>query len=180
MKTSMMVRPVLAVGLLACSGMSFSAALTALAPQAGSFAALAANTSYARSVDFDVLPGTTGFSALVQTTWSGAASRMPFSFDAWLTGPSGFAQTLGLTVLPITRIIAGNPVVVGGVELLRASDAALAAGAYTLHITGKPKQVSTVSYNLSVTTPVPEPETAAMLVAGLGALGFLARRRQHA
>ena len=179
MSTSMIVKSAVVAGLLACSGASFSAALTALTPQAGSFAALAANTDYTRTVDFEVLPNTTGFSALVQTTWSGALNRAPVSFSGWLTGPGGYNQVLALTVLPITQVILGQPRVVGGIELLRGSDATLAAGDYTLHIMGKPKQVSTVSYNLSVTTPVPEPETAAMLLAGLGALGFLARRRRQ-
>ena len=179
MSTHMIAKRFVAVGLLAFTGASFAAALTAQAPQAGSFAALAANVDYTRMVDFQVLPSTTGFSALVQTTWSGAASRAPVSFAARLTGPGGFTQALDLTILPITRLIAGNQVVVGGVELLRAADPTLLAGDYTLHITGRPKQVSTLSYNLSVTTPVPEPETAVMLLAGLGALGFLARRRQH-
>ncbi len=34
--------------------------------------------------------------------------------------------------------------------------------------------------NFSVTTPVPEPETYALLLAGLGVVGFMARRRKTA
>lgn len=34
--------------------------------------------------------------------------------------------------------------------------------------------------NFSVTTPVPEPETYALMLAGLGMLGFIARRRKSA
>ena len=34
------------------------------------------------------------------------------------------------------------------------------------------------SANYSVTTPVPEPQTYALLLAGLGAIGFVARRRR--
>ena len=33
--------------------------------------------------------------------------------------------------------------------------------------------------SISVLTPVPEPETYAMLLAGLGLMGFVARRRQR-
>jgi choice-of-anchor C domain-containing protein len=33
--------------------------------------------------------------------------------------------------------------------------------------------------NVSVTTPVPEPETYAMMLAGLGLMGFVARRRKQ-
>ena len=33
-------------------------------------------------------------------------------------------------------------------------------------------------YNLAAVNPIPEPETYALLLAGLGVLGFVARRRQ--
>ena len=34
-------------------------------------------------------------------------------------------------------------------------------------------------FTAQITTPVPEPETSAMMLAGLGLLGFMARRRQQ-
>ncbi|MFC3375878.1 PEP-CTERM sorting domain-containing protein [Rugamonas sp. CCM 8940] len=39
--------------------------------------------------------------------------------------------------------------------------------------------VNTIRYDFTVMRPVPEPETYAMLLAGLGLVGFMARRRQR-
>lgn len=50
---------------------------------------------------------------------------------------------------------------------------------YTLHIVGHSDSDSLVySGELSVAAPVPEPESYAMLFAGLGLIGFAARRRK--
>jgi hypothetical protein len=49
--------------------------------------------------------------------------------------------------------------------------------AHTITVKGK-KLNSTGSFAGTVTATVPEPETYAMMLAGLGALGFLARRRK--
>jgi hypothetical protein len=61
-----------------------------------------------------------------------------------------------------------------------AGSTTLPAGFYQLKVSG-----TTVGGQASyggniVATPVPEPETYAMLLAGLGVVGFLARRRQSA
>lgn len=187
MTSKLLVKFTVGAALAALCGASWSLALSLpllskTTPLSGSFANLAANTNFTETVGFTVLPSTTGFSALVQTTWSGALTRQPFSFAAALTGPGGFNQPFDLTITPITKIILGQSVVIGGIELLRAKDATLGIGNYLLTITGKPRQVSTVSYNVSVTTPltpVPEPETYAMMLAGLGAICFLASRRRR-
>ena len=41
-----------------------------------------------------------------------------------------------------------------------------------------PNQNAFEASNFSVTTPIPEPETYALMLAGLGAMGFVARRRK--
>jgi hypothetical protein len=46
-----------------------------------------------------------------------------------------------------------------------------------LSFTNSPNENAFETANYSVTAPVPEPETYALLLAGLGAVGFVARRR---
>jgi len=48
----------------------------------------------------------------------------------------------------------------------------------SLSFTNAPAQDAFESANYSITTPVPEPETYALLLAGLGAVGFVASRRR--
>ena len=56
----------------------------------------------------------------------------------------------------------------------------LAAGSYKYVVSGSSTGFFGYSLSSSIVevTPVPEPETYAMMLAGLAALGFLARRRQ--
>jgi PEP-CTERM motif len=49
----------------------------------------------------------------------------------------------------------------------------------SLGFSNSPAQNAFESANYSVTAPVPEPETYALLLAGLGAVGFVARRRRN-
>jgi len=56
----------------------------------------------------------------------------------------------------------------------------LSAGNYFYEVSGGNygTQIGQVSFSSTIINAVPEPETYAMLLAGLGALGFVARRRK--
>ncbi len=54
------------------------------------------------------------------------------------------------------------------------------SGILTLIINGSTTGGASYAGTLDVTSPVPEPETYGMLLAGLGVVGFLARRRRQA
>ena len=95
----------------------------------------------------------------------------------WITGPGLFNHAMTLTNTT-------------GGQRLRLEEATMVAGDYTLHFSGRARQSVTPTISVSVVTPmfppvvippsvspVPEPETYAMFLAGLAAVGFLARRR---
>ncbi len=90
-------------------------------------------------------------------------------FSASLNGTPLLLNTSSVTVPPVTV----NTQVLAGV-------ASMGPGAmFKLTVSGTGITGTSASYggNL-VATPVPEPETWALMLAGVGAVGFLARRRQ--
>lgn len=96
-----------------------------------------------------------------------------------------FATMASLPASPIsapfiTTVVNSN----GTLITTLASSAIIDAGMYTLVITGTSIGAAAYTGIVALTEiprtlpPVPEPETYAMLLAGLGMLGFIARRRQ--
>lgn len=55
----------------------------------------------------------------------------------------------------------------------------LAGGDYSFSVYGDQPGVGFGVYDMTVSVPIPEPETYAMLLAGLGLLGVVARRRRE-
>jgi PEP-CTERM motif len=135
--------------------------------------------------------GTTFFDAYYFTIPAGSANSVTSSIN--------LDSILGLTNLK-ARLYAGNgndttnsvaslienwgttvnfsPSV--GVTTVVLNPITLAAGSYTLQIKGTVSGAGGGSYAgvLNITNPVPEPESYAMLLVGLGFMGFTARRRK--
>ena len=64
-------------------------------------------------------------------------------------------------------------------QLLTTPPLSLASGIHTLTISGTNTTLGAASYSGNIyATHLPEPESYAMMLVGLGALGFLARRRR--
>ena len=66
----------------------------------------------------------------------------------------------------------------GGKSAFGSLDGTVGAGTYFLHIAGTNIGSAQYSGTLSITSAVPEPETYGMMLAGLGLMGFVARRRK--
>jgi hypothetical protein len=91
-------------------------------------------------------------------------------------GGTGTGGTLGDTL-----VSSGSSLHSGEMDVWTLSSDSLAAGDYYVLVSGNMVSDTSASFGGAVMlAPVPEPETYGMMLAGLGVLGFLARRRKQA
>jgi hypothetical protein len=124
-------------------------------------------------------------------------STSGMDFDAIISSISHTADTgLDVTGLSLYRaaggdgsgtgtlVSSGTSLQSGNIDVWTLSTDNLTAGNYYVLVSGNIVSDSSASFGgavmMSPTAPVPEPETYGMMIAGLGVLGFLARRRKQA
>ncbi len=146
-------------------------------------------SSYANPAD---LGGDHTFTS--QAAWSGLFLPAGQSFDdlvnftAWSSGQFDFVSH-GYNYTNATATVIDNVshstiasltygVDPGSGQFVFTGSSTLISGrSYSLHLTGTTDSTGLSSYNGTITA-VPEPETVAMLLAGLGLVGLTARRRR--
>jgi len=125
------------------------------------------------------------FNFSVASTGTGAAMN---SMDAIISSISSSANTgLAITGLSVynsagTVVSQGKMLQSGVVDVWTIHGDNLTAGNYYLQVSGNLVGNAAAAFGgaVSMAAPVPEPETYGMMLAGLGVLGFLARRRKAA
>ena len=106
--------------------------------------------------------------------------------DAVIASISGSAATgldltgLGLYTAGGTLVASGTMMSTGMIDVWTISTDNLALGDYYVQVNGGLVSNTSGSFGGAIMlAPVPEPETYGMMMAGLGVLGFLARRRKQ-
>lgn len=110
-----------------------------------------------------------------EITWGGSSSGGILGFSGFIDRPSGpdVPLTYSTSVIPGPS---GATILVQRLE----GNGLIPLGTYTIVVEGIGITGSTASYGGNVVAiPVPEPETYAMMLAGLGAIGFLVARRRN-
>lgn len=116
--------------------------------------------------------------AAINDSWSftlGTASYVAFGAQQSFSIGSGIANAAGVLDGhgPLTLTI--NPT---KTQANLSWTGQLTAGTYTVHLSGISGANNTSYVTTVAAIPVPEPESYALLMAGLGVLGFVARRRK--
>ena len=148
--------------------------------------ALTANANMAFANDVIDAPAFTGLTSTFSALHTTGSFTDTFTFtQPGITSASVSVVTIGAGVADIDFISAmlnGQPLTLttdagGFVELMYTPSSLALTGPLTLTIKGTSGSNASYSGTLNVTA-VPEPESYALLLAGLGVLGFVARRRR--
>lgn len=114
-----------------------------------------------------------------------SVTGVPTNLDAIVSSISRTASTgLDITGLSLygsggTLISAGAMMSTGPIDVWTLTSNNLAVGNYYVQVNGTLVSATSGSFGGAIMlAPVPEPETYGMMLAGLGLVGFLARRRQ--
>jgi hypothetical protein len=140
------------------------------------------------SVSSQTFSDTFGFTLSTVERFSGGAgsSAMDWSFSIFKghVDPVNFS-TMSLdkltesSYIPVTGNMSDPWNSAGASWISFSASNPLTAGTYRLDVAGTSPSGSGSYGVAAVLTPVPEPETYAMMLAGLGLMGFIARRRKQ-
>lgn len=168
--------------------------LMAVLLAASSFAAQAAN--FNRTISLDLSGGTADFGPISEF----AAGNLNKTFsDIYTFNTSVFGgadsniswvslddtSALNVSHFDLYKVGVASPLATGvhsdGNDLWSFSGVNLAVGSYFIKVEGTIKTNDAITYSGNmVLSPVPEADAYAMLMAGLGVVGFVARRRKTA
>ncbi len=168
---------------------SFAAALTLLPGSAGASAVTYENTlpqgfltaPFSKPIG-NFIAGSAGQTFLDHYTFNLSSAS---AFNAIVT-QFDLGSMFGITSLGVNLFTGGGAPVQSGFSLGAiglVSAPSIVAGTYDLRVNGTLTGSAGGTYGgtmSAVAAPVPEPETYAMMLAGLGLMGFMARRRKQA
>jgi hypothetical protein len=123
------------------------------------------NDTFADHFRFDVTGIAANFDAIVSSLSRTAATGLDITGLALFTG-SG------------TQVASGTSLHTGAIDVWTLTTDNLAVGNYYVQVSGTMVSATSGSFGGAVMlAPVPEPATYGLMLAGLGLLGFMARRR---
>lgn len=155
------------------------AALTSAGALADDLGTLSPSASFAKTVAAGSFLDTWTFNLTTPSIVAASATNIAISFGNFSFGGIDlFAASLNGVALGLSTFASSNNGVTVTTQVL-AGSTNLPAGTFSLTVSGMASAGGASYGGNIVATPVPEPETLAMMLAGLGAVCFLARRRQN-
>ncbi len=163
--------------LVATAVIGLAAASSSFAVTSEPLGLLAPTASFSRTVSAGSFMDTYNFDLSVASIVAASATNVEITFGSFsFGGISGFAAMLNNQPLNLNSFTSSN----GGVTVktsVLAGSTTLPAGTFLLKISGTAGPGGASYGGNIVATPVPEPESYAMLLAGLGVMGAIAVRR---